>query len=180
MPSKSNGHNKIKEKVDVFICNPENYSFLLNYSSRLCRNSRDAKDITQKAIMKLYERVSEMPEDSFSNDAKIRAYLKRCCYTCYLDAISSADRKMSHENADLESAMARVSLEQNAEESIFIRKMLSNSLKSLSLQHFEIISLAAQRYSYKEIEEMLKIPPGTVMSRLSRARSIIKKDVFGL
>ena len=121
-----------------------------------------------------------MPEDSFSNDAKIRAYLKRCCYTCYLDAISSADRKMSHENADLESAMARVSLEQNAEESIFIRKMLSNSLKSLSLQHFEIISLAAQRYSYKEIEEMLKIPPGTVMSRLSRARSIIKKDVFGL
>ena len=144
MPSKSNGHNKIKEKVDVFICNPENYSFLLNYSSRLCRNSQDAKDITQKAIMKLYERVSEMPEDSFSNDAKIESKIN------------------------------------NAEESIFIRKMLSNSLKSLSLQHFEIISLAAQRYSYKEIEEMLKIPPGTVMSRLSRARSIIKKDVFGL
>ena len=62
MPSKSNGHNKIKEKVDVFICNPENYSFLLNYSSRLCRNSQDAKDITQKAIMNYMKEFPKCPK----------------------------------------------------------------------------------------------------------------------
>ena len=49
-----------------------------------------------------------------------------------------------------------------------------NALDRLSAEHREIVLLAdVQEFSYKEIAEILEVPVGTVMSRLSRGRAVL-------
>ena len=51
-----------------------------------------------------------------------------------------------------------------------------NALDRLSAEHREIVLLAdVQEFSYKEIAEILEVPVGTVMSRLSRGRAVLRE-----
>lgn len=50
------------------------------------------------------------------------------------------------------------------------------ALERLSDEHREIVLLAdVQEFSYKEIAEILEVPIGTVMSRLSRGRAVLRE-----
>jgi RNA polymerase sigma-70 factor (ECF subfamily) len=48
------------------------------------------------------------------------------------------------------------------------------------LQYREVVLLAdVQEFSYKEVAETLAIPVGTVMSRLSRGRKLLRQALTG-
>ncbi|MCB9217601.1 MAG: sigma-70 family RNA polymerase sigma factor [Candidatus Kapaibacterium sp.] len=52
------------------------------------------------------------------------------------------------------------------------------ALERLSEEHREVVLLAdVQEFSYKEVAEILEIPIGTVMSRLSRARAGLRSHL---
>lgn len=52
-------------------------------------------------------------------------------------------------------------------------------LDRLSNEHREIVLLAdVQEFSYKDISEILTVPIGTVMSRLSRARALLREELI--
>jgi RNA polymerase sigma-70 factor, ECF subfamily len=52
------------------------------------------------------------------------------------------------------------------------------ALEKVPTQYREVILLAdVQEFAYKEIAEILKIPLGTVMSRLSRGRKILRQEL---
>lgn len=54
------------------------------------------------------------------------------------------------------------------------------SLEKVPTQYREVVLLAdIQEFSYKEIAEILTIPVGTVMSRLSRGRKILRQELAG-
>lgn len=62
-----------------------------------------------------------------------------------------------------------------APERISDREVLA-ALDRLSDEHREIVLLAdVQEFSYKEIAEILEVPIGTVMSRLSRGRAVLRE-----
>jgi len=53
-----------------------------------------------------------------------------------------------------------------------------NALEKVAVDFREIVLLAdVEEFSYKEIAEMLKIPLGTVMSRLSRGRKLLRQEL---
>jgi RNA polymerase sigma-70 factor (ECF subfamily) len=53
-----------------------------------------------------------------------------------------------------------------------------NALEKVAVEFREIVLLAdVEEFSYKEIAETLKIPVGTVMSRLSRGRKLLRQQL---
>jgi RNA polymerase sigma-70 factor (ECF subfamily) len=53
-----------------------------------------------------------------------------------------------------------------------------NALEKVAVEFREIVLLAdVEEFSYKEIAEALKIPLGTVMSRLSRGRKLVRQEL---
>src|SRR6266478_4434101 len=53
-----------------------------------------------------------------------------------------------------------------------------NALENIAVEFREIVLLAdVEEFSYKEIAETLRIPVGTVMSRLSRGRKLLRQEL---
>jgi RNA polymerase sigma-70 factor (ECF subfamily) len=53
-----------------------------------------------------------------------------------------------------------------------------HALEKIPVEFREIVLLAdVEEFSYKEIAETLKIPVGTVMSRLSRGRKLLRQEL---
>jgi RNA polymerase sigma-70 factor (ECF subfamily) len=60
----------------------------------------------------------------------------------------------------------------------FTAQEIQNSIDLLSEEYRTVLLLfAVEGFSCKEIAEILSIPIGTVMSRLSRARSLVRTDL---
>jgi RNA polymerase sigma-70 factor (ECF subfamily) len=56
-----------------------------------------------------------------------------------------------------------------------------SALAKLPLEFREVVLLAdVQEFSYKEIAETMKLPLGTVMSRLSRGRKLLRQELAGV
>ena len=54
------------------------------------------------------------------------------------------------------------------------------ALEKVSVQYREVVLLAdVQEFSYKEIAATLGVPVGTVMSRLSRGRKMLRAELAG-
>lgn len=54
-----------------------------------------------------------------------------------------------------------------------------SALDRISVEHREVVLLAdVQEFSYKETAEIIGIPIGTVMSRLSRGRALLRKELI--
>jgi RNA polymerase sigma-70 factor (ECF subfamily) len=55
------------------------------------------------------------------------------------------------------------------------------ALGKVPIEFREVVLLAdVQEFSYKEIAETMKLPLGTVMSRLSRGRNLLRQELAGL
>ncbi len=53
-----------------------------------------------------------------------------------------------------------------------------NALEKVAVEFREVVLLAdVEEFSYREIAETLKIPLGTVMSRLSRGRKLLRQEL---
>jgi RNA polymerase sigma factor (sigma-70 family) len=58
--------------------------------------------------------------------------------------------------------------------------LLQKAIDNLPVHHREILLLCeVEEMSYGEIAEILSIPTGTVMSRLSRARKAVRESLHG-
>ena len=56
-----------------------------------------------------------------------------------------------------------------------------NALDALPISFREVVLLVdVEEFSYKEASEMLKVPIGTVMSRLNRARGLLRQKLAGV
>ena len=144
-----------------------------------CKNKELAEDLVQEAYLKAYQSYLKM--GSIEEIKNPRAWLYKILINTYIDY--SRKHKLNIVSLDdldfedkfeekLEDKRDRLN---EVETRLFLGD-LKNALNELDPQQRVVIYLAdVNEYSYKEIADLLEIPPGTVMSRLYRARHNLRK-----
>ena len=109
---------------------------------------------------------------TLENADSFRNWAFRIIYTKAIDAVKQRNK----ENKNLKSAENTESSTQSSEdESNLIQKALLTAIRELPKEKQDIIRLFyAEEYSIIEISTFLKIPVGTVKSRLFKAREKLK------
>ncbi|WP_051125727.1 sigma-70 family RNA polymerase sigma factor [Schaalia vaccimaxillae] len=146
----------------------------------MTRNRADAEDLLQETYLKAYAKF-----DQYQPGTNIKAWLYRILTNTYITQYRKAQRSPKNAGTDtvedwqLAQAASHderglVSAEVEALEGIPSEQVRA-ALESLSEEHRMIVLLAdVDGLSYKEIAETLDVPIGTVMSRLHRARKILR------
>lgn len=131
------------------------------------RDKELAKDVAQESWIIIIKKLPTLKNlDSF------KSWALRIIYTKAIDAhkrrtrtrldLNKIDQKVSYSSEDKEEAVAQ-------------KRKLLTAIKELSKEKQDIIRLFyVEEYSLKEISAFLKIPTGTVKSRLFKAREKLK------
>jgi RNA polymerase sigma-70 factor (ECF subfamily) len=129
------------------------------------RNAGEAEDVAQEAILRAYRRF-----DRLRDPAQFRGWLARISFRLALDRLRSARRRELRETAWSEVRPPAGSVEQLAASSQF-RERLERAVDELPGRLRVVVLLAAMEgHSLDEVAALLAIPPGTVKSRLFKAR----------
>lgn len=145
-----------------------------NLALRTLGNREDAEDVTQEAFLKAYRSL-----DSFRGDSKFSVWLYRIVSNLCLDLLRSRQRKptqsLTVEDDDGEIGELEISDEHFSPEKLLDRKLTRESvqrgLAALPDDARQILLLRElQGMSYEEIGQALDLEPGTVKSRIFRAR----------
>jgi RNA polymerase sigma-70 factor (ECF subfamily) len=128
------------------------------------RNSADAEDVAQEALLRAYQRFERLRDRT-----RFRAWLVRIAFRLAIDRTRSSKRREVRETLWSRQAPA-ASTEDIAATSEF-QAHLEDAIDELPEKHRLVLLLAAmQGHSLDEVAEMLCLPVGTVKSRLFFAR----------
>jgi RNA polymerase sigma-70 factor, ECF subfamily len=143
-----------------------------NLARWLTRNPDDAKDMVQEAYLRAFKFFDALR--SADSRAWLLTIVRNTCYT-WLQQNRPRDLSAPFDE-DIHSGES-----DSADPATLVLKsashqMLKEALEELPAEFREVVVLRdLEGFSYKEIAEIAKIPPGTVMSRLARARERLKQ-----
>src|SRR6266511_3612517 len=143
-----------------------------NLAKWLLRNEQDAQDVVQEAYLRAFKSFGGF--HGSNGRAWLLTIVRNTSYTLLkknraVDLTTAFDEEIHATGHD--SASPATILE-HAEDTELIR----NAVDELPAEFRKILILRHQEdLSYKEIGEILKIPTGTVMSRLARGRARLKE-----
>ncbi len=142
-----------------------------NFARWLAKSEADAEDIVQDAMLRAFRAF-----DGFRGD-NAKAWLLAIVRNCWLSRMGDPKRKaMLGGDAGLEMLAADArDPEEEAVQSSESRRL--NVIMALLPDDFrEVLVLREMEdFSYQQIAETLNIPIGTVMSRLARARTLLRE-----
>jgi RNA polymerase sigma-70 factor (ECF subfamily) len=131
------------------------------------RNTADAEDVAQDAVLRAYRRFDKLRDRS-----RFRTWLVRITFRLALDRTKSSNRRQQRETlwSRPERKPAPPTTEDLAAANQF-RSRLNRAVDELSEKHRLVLLLSAiEGYSLEEVAALLNIPMGTVKSRLFFAR----------
>ena len=145
---------------------------------RLTKNRAEAEDVVQEACLRAFRGFHR-----FSPGTNCRAWLFTILRNVFLNRLRREGREVLEADAafwdsGVESATAPGPAFGNPEEEFFqtvVHGDVDRALQALPLVFREAVILAdLEGLSYKEIAEVAGCPVGTVMSRLSRGRRLLR------
>jgi RNA polymerase sigma-70 factor (ECF subfamily) len=143
-----------------------------NLARWLLRNEQDAQDVVQEAYLRAFKSFGGF--HGSNGRAWLLTIVRNTSYTLLkknraVDLTTTFDEEIHATDHDLASP---ATILEHAEDTELIRR----AMDELPAEFREILILRHQEdLSYKEIGEILKIPTGTVMSRLARGRARLKE-----
>jgi len=145
-----------------------------NVARWLVRNDHDAEDLVQETYLKALRSFR-----SFQSGTNFRAWLFRILRNTFLSSRSKLERRMAVE-MNLEEELPLFRDVCPCPESQLIERnsvaTIRGAIEQLPLSGRQVILLCdVEDLSYQEIAKVLQIPIGTVMSRLARARKVVRK-----
>jgi len=133
-------------------------------------NCPEAEDVGQEAFIRLYNSLSD-----FRGDATLKTYLVRIAMNLSLNELKK--RKRINKSTLYIDSGAPINQDigiTNAERTD-IMEMIYKALEKLDAKQRSVFILrVVEGYSTKETAKMLKIPLGTVLSRLARAQEVMR------
>jgi RNA polymerase sigma-70 factor, ECF subfamily len=152
---------------------------LYQFALRLTHNRSEAEDLVQETCLRAFRSFHR-----FNPGTNCRAWLFTILRNAFLNRIRQAGRDvLAGESADLESTFPRVAeavpARDHPDEEFFqtvLHGDVDRALKALPLPFREVVILAdLEGLAYKEIAQVVGCPIGTVMSRLSRGRRLLRQ-----
>lgn len=145
---------------------------LRRYARALLGDPQDADELVQEALLRALARPQ-----FWRRIKNVRAYLFAIMHNAYVDQMASR-RRMGAPVA-LDQVVTRLSEPAGQHASLELRD-LSRALARLPDEQREVVLLVAlEGLSYQETASALRIPLGTVMSRLSRGRESLRRMTDG-
>ena len=144
---------------------------LYNFAHWLAGNRDEAEDLVQETYVKALKGFG-----SFTPGTNFRAWMYRILRNTFLTSRTGLKATVSLD--DEENPVTEPAADDDPESLLFARadqEEIRRALEQLPVVHREIILLCdVAEMTYKEIAELAGIPIGTVMSRLSRARTSMR------
>lgn len=143
-----------------------------NLARWLLRNEEDAQDVVQEAYLRAFKSFSGFRGSN--GRAWLLTIVRNTAYTLLkknraVDLTTTFDEEI---HAVGQESTSPATILEHAEDA----ELIKNAMEELPVEFREILTLRHQEsLSYAEIGEILKIPIGTVMSRLARARGKLKE-----
>lgn len=155
---------------------------IYNLALRMCGNEDDAFDLAQESFLRAWRNLG-----SFQFESAFSTWLFRLCSNICLDFLRAKKRRaaVSLTMTDDEGEENQLEIPdpgKTPEEAVFAaedRELLTRALNELPADQREILTLRAiDDLSYSEIARILNLQEGTVKSRLSRARTALRKKLL--
>jgi RNA polymerase sigma-70 factor (ECF subfamily) len=142
----------------------------------LTRNDADAADVVQEAMLRAFRYFDSYRE----GDARswVLRIVRRTCYS-WLERNRPADIVALESDAEIDEEVAAPAAASNTEALLQNRsdlRRLDTLIEALPAPLREVVVLRElNELGYREIAEVTGVPIGTVMSRLHRARSALRR-----
>lgn len=164
VPLAGNGHTDQAQLVD------EHLTAVYRYAFRLTGQVAEAEDLTQQTFLVAQERIDQLRDPD-----KARGWLLTVLRRCFL---KNCRRHKESLAGDMELELEHLP-DEHDEDDGFDREALQAALDELPPE-FRLIVLMFyfEQLSYKEIAAAQELPIGTVMSRLSRAKTLLRRRLF--
>lgn len=148
---------------------------LLSFAVRRCESVADAEDALQEACIRAWTRF-----DDLRDDASVRPWMYRILRTVIADARDKAGRRQALVDITrLEDAHERmIGGEQDALFTEVVARLDGDALRRALATIPDDFATAVELhdidgFKYAEIAEIVGVPIGTVMSRISRGRKLL-------
>jgi RNA polymerase sigma-70 factor, ECF subfamily len=147
-----------------------------NLAKWLLRNEEDAQDVVQEAYLRAFRSFSGFRGSN--GRAWLLTIVRNTSYTLLkkshaVDLTTTFDEEI---HATGHESVSPATVLQHSEDA----QLINEAMDELPAEFREILVLRHQEgLSYKEIADITQIPPGTVMSRLARARAKLKEYLAG-
>ena len=124
----------------------------------MLRNEKDCEDAVQTAILTAYEKLGTLKQEQYFKTWLVRILINVCN-----KQLRSAAKTTELHDTDISSDSAKASTE------------IRMAIESLPVNIRQVVVLYyIEQFAIKEIKQILKIPEGTVKSRLSKGRDLMK------
>lgn len=151
---------------------------LFSYVRRISNaSSEDAEDILQNIFIKVYQNLND-----FDRDLKFSSWIYRIAHNTVIDNFRKTKARPQTSELDMsDDRIKALAHEFDIEKEIDrkkINEILKKSLNRLSEKSREVLVLKfLEEKDYKEISDIIKVPMGTVASRINKAKSELKKEL---
>jgi RNA polymerase sigma factor (sigma-70 family) len=147
-----------------------------NLARWLVQNGNDAEDLVQETYLKAFQNFG-----SFQAGTNFRAWIFRILRNTFLTSRSTLERRMTVE-LNWEEELPLLDDNCLSPESLLIQKAdivaIRDAIEKLPFHYREVVLLCdVEELTYREIAQVIEIPMGTVMSRLARARKVIRDSL---
>lgn len=145
------------------------YQTLFRFGMSLTRDADKAADLVQETFC-----IWAAKGDQLRDRSKAKTWLFTTLYREFLSQRRRSSR-FSDEPIDEQAAAAVFSPQEDAERQMDGQRALELLGSLEEAYRVPLVLFYLQQHSYKEIAEIIDVPIGTVMSRLSRGKEMLRK-----
>jgi RNA polymerase sigma-70 factor (ECF subfamily) len=137
---------------------------LRKFAQRLAKNTHNAEDLLQATMLRALEK-----KEHFQTGTNLFSWVSKIMFNIFVS--DYRQKKRFETQYDPEPYINKLSVDPSQETCVDLIT-IGEGMKRLSPEHREILVLVCiQGGSYEDVAKKLKIPVGTIRSRLSRARA---------
>lgn len=144
---------------------------LRRFAATLCRNPQDVDDLVHGAVERALNRL-----DTWRPDSRLDSWMFRILQNYWIDQVRK--RRPTGDLSEVDSVAGT-----DGRETVETRLVMNEAQRLIARlpddQRAVVGLVLVDGGSYRDAAEILGIPVGTVMSRLSRARETLQKGLLG-